>query len=87
VALEKFSSCSGMKMNLKKTKCLAIGTRQAPHLLFEAEKIEIVDSYKYLGVNISSNWSWATCVKIRMANGFKAFYSIMNKCKLASLAT
>ena len=57
------------------------------HLLFEGEKIEVVDSYKYLGVNMSSNWSWATCVKVRVANGFKAFYSMMNKCKLARLAT
>ncbi len=87
LALEEFCSYSGMKVNLKKTKCFAVGTRQAPHLLFEGEKIEVVDSYKYLGVNMSSNWSWATCVKVRVANGFKAFYSMMNKCKLAGLAT
>ena len=87
VALEEFCSFSGMKVNLKKTQCFAVGTRQAPYLLFEGEKIEVVDSYKYLGVNMSSNWSWATCVKVRVANGFKAFYSMINKCKLAGLAT
>ena len=86
VTLEEFCCYSSMKVNLKKTQCFAIGTRQAPHLLFEREKIEVVDSYKYLGVNMSSNWSWAICVKVRVANGFKAFYSMMNKCKLASLA-
>ena len=87
VALEECCCYSGMKVNLKKTQCFAIGTRQAPHLLFEGEKIKVVYSYKYLGVNMSSNWSWATCVKDWVANGFKAFYSMMNKCKLASLAT
>jgi hypothetical protein len=87
MALEKFFSYSCMKVNLKRTKCFAIGTRQTPHLLFYGGKIEVVDSYKYLGMNMSSNWSWAICVKVRMANGFKAFYSMMNKCKLAGLAT
>jgi hypothetical protein len=44
VALEEFCSYSGMKVNLKKTKCFSIDIRQAPHLLFEGEKIEVVDS-------------------------------------------
>jgi hypothetical protein len=87
VALERFCTYSGMKVSLKKTQCFAVGTRQAFDLLYEGEKIEIVDSYKYLGVNISSNWSWATCVKVRVANGWKAFYSMINKCKLVGLAT
>jgi hypothetical protein len=87
VALEEFYSYSGMKVNLKKIQCFAVGSRQASHLLFEGEKIEVADSYKYLGVNMSSNWSWATYVKVRMANGFKAFYTMMNKCKLVGLAT
>ncbi len=87
LALEEFCKYSGMKVNLKKTKCFAVGTKQEPQLLFEGEKVEIVDSYKYLGVHFASNWSWATCVKIRVANGYKAFYSMINKCKLAGLAT
>jgi hypothetical protein len=87
VALEKFCSYLGMKVNLKKTKCFAVGTRQVPYLLFQGEKIKVVDSYKYLRVNMSSNWSWATCVKVRVANGSKVFYSMINKCKLVGLAT
>jgi hypothetical protein len=72
---------------MKKTKCLAIGTKQELSLFFAGKKVEIVTSYKYLGVHFSQSMSWATCVKHRVANGYKAFYSMIQKCKTASLST
>jgi len=87
LALEAFCKQSGMQVNMKKTKCLAIGTRQDIPLYFAGNKVEMVTSYKYLGVEFSQTMSWATCVKHRVASGYKAFYSMIHKCKGASLST
>lgn len=87
LALEHFCKQTGMQVNMKKTKCLAIGSRQELSLFFAGEKVEMVTSYKYLGVEFSQSMSWATCVKHRVANGYKALYSMVQKCKAASLST
>ena len=76
-----------MQVNLKKTKCLAIGTKKKFSLYFGGEKVEMVTSYKYLGVDFSQSMSWATCVKNKVAHGYKAFYSMVQKCKGANLST
>jgi hypothetical protein len=47
----------------------------------------MVTSYKYLGVEFSQSMRWATCVKHRVAHGYKAFYSMVQKCKTTSLST
>jgi Reverse transcriptase (RNA-dependent DNA polymerase) len=87
LALEKFCKQSGMQVNMKKTKCLMLGTKQELSLYFAGERVETVTSYKYLGVEFSQNMSWATCVKHRLAHGYKAFYNMVQKCKRASLST
>ncbi|CAM6095001.1 unnamed protein product [Calypogeia fissa] len=87
IALEHFCKQSGMQVNMKKTKCLTIGTRQEISLYFAGDKVETVTCYKYLGVEFSQSLSWATCVKHRVAHGYKAFYSMIHKCKAASLST
>jgi Reverse transcriptase (RNA-dependent DNA polymerase) len=86
-ALEMFCQGTGMTVNLKKTKCLGIGTRQNLLLCFQGKPVEFVKTYKYLGVEFSQNLSWASCVKSRVANGYKAFYAFVNKCKEAGLYT
>ncbi|CAM6094565.1 unnamed protein product [Calypogeia fissa] len=48
LALEHFCKQTGMQVNMKKTKCLAIGTKQELSLCFAGEKLEMVTSYKYL---------------------------------------
>ena len=87
LALEHFCKQSGMQVNMKKTKCLVLGTKQELSLYFAGEKVEMVTSYKYLGVEFSQSMSWATCVKHRVAHGYKAFYSMVQKCKAANLST
>ena len=85
--LERFCEESGMTINLKKTKCLAIGTRSHPLVYMQDKEVEFVSSYKYLGVEFSQNLSWATCIKSRVGNGYKAFYAFINKCKATGLHT
>ena len=87
LALEQFCQQTGMQVNMKKTKCLVIGTKQEVSLFFAGQKVEMVTYYKYLGVQFSQNMSWATCVKHRVANGYKAFYSMIQKCRTTSLST
>ena len=58
----------GMKINISKTKATVI--RRKPkkiHIRIKSESIEQVDSFKYLGCNISSSMNCCQEVKQRIA--------------------
>ncbi len=74
-----------MQLNMKRTKFLAIGARQELPLFFGGEKVDMVTPYKYLGVEVSQSMSWATCVKHRVAYGYKAFYTMIKSAKQQTL--
>ena len=74
-----------MTVNLKKTKCLSVVTRETLVLSFQGQQVESVNIYRYLGIKFSQNLSWASCIKSRVANGYKAFYAFIHKCKVANL--
>lgn len=42
---------------MKNTICLAIGTNQKISLYFAREKVEMMNTYKYLGMEFSQNMS------------------------------
>ena len=63
----------GMKINVSKTKAMVIGRKlKKIDIRIKGESIEQVDSFKYLGCNISSNMNCCQEVKQRIAMAKKA---------------
>ena len=64
----------GMKINISKTKAMVIGRKPNKiHIRIKGESIEQVDSFKYLGCNVSSNMNCCQEVKQRIALAKEAF--------------
>ena len=64
----------GMKINISKTKAIVIGRKPKKiDIRIKDESVEQVDSYKYLGCNISSNMNCCQEVKQRIAMAKEAF--------------
>ena len=64
----------GMKIIISKTKAMVIGRKPKKiHIRVKGESIEQVDSFKYLGCNISSNMNCCHEVKQRIAMAKDAF--------------
>ena len=65
---------SGIKINISKTKAIVIGRKPKKiDIRIKDESIEQVDSFKYLGCNISSNMNCCQEVKQRIAMAKEAF--------------
>ena len=65
---------NGMKINISKTRAMVIGRNpQKINMRIKDESIEQVDSFKYLGCNISSNMNCCQEVKQRIAMAKEAF--------------
>ena len=66
----------GMKINISKTKAMVIGRKPKKiHIRIKGESIDQVDSFKYLGCNISSNMNCCQEVKQRIAMAEKEAFS------------
>ena len=64
----------GMKINISKTKSMVIGRKPKKiDIRIEDRSIEQVDSFKYLGCNISSDMNFCQEVKQRIAMAKEAF--------------
>ena len=64
----------GMKINISKTKAMVIGRKPKKiHIRIKGESIEQVNSFKYLGCNISSKMNCCQEVKQRTAMAKEAF--------------
>ena len=64
----------GMKINISKAKATVIGRKPKKiDIRINGESIDQVDSFKYLGCNISSNMNCCQEVKLRIAMAKDAF--------------
>ena len=64
----------GMKINTSKTKAMVIGRKPKKiNIRIKGESIEQVDSFKYVGCNISSNMNFCQEVKQRIAMAEEVF--------------
>ena len=64
----------GLKINISKTKSMVIGRKPKKiHMRIKGESIEQVDSFQFLGCNISSNMNCCQEVKQRIAMAKEAF--------------
>ena len=70
---ERCEDC-GMKINISKTKAMVIGRKpEKRDIRIKDESIEQMDSFKYLGCNISSNMNCCQEIKQRIAMAKEAF--------------
>ena len=63
VVLEAFCSHSGLRVNVQKTKVMLVKTlnKEKPCIVYNNEPLEVVDSFKYLGLEVPSNHKWHEC--------------------------
>lgn len=81
--LEKFCQDSGLTVNVSKTKLMAVRTKQLkipPKVHYAGQPIEVVSTFKYLGIEIPADHRWHTCVERRLAAGKSKYYQFENDC-------
>ncbi|KAL3677048.1 hypothetical protein R1sor_026996 [Riccia sorocarpa] len=83
--LETFCLTTGMQVNLGKTKWLGWGHKAEEAFLFQGQQITECKSYKYLGLEMSSNLSWASGVQSRVDGGRRALFALWGKCDRTGL--
>ena len=87
-ALEHFCQEVGMQVNISKTKIMifSLSRKGKPAtFLFEGSSFEIVEEYKYLGIEFHYKLNWETCRAKRIQGGWKALYLLQNRCRKAKL--
>ena len=55
--------------------------KNQPILMYNGQSLEVVDCFKYLGINIPSNHMWETCAQSKMEAGTPKYYEFENMCK------
>ena len=63
VVLETFCMHSGLMVNKPKTKIMLVETHKTkrPCIVYKNGPVEVVESLKYLGLEIPSNNKWHEC--------------------------
>ena len=85
--LEVYCKRWRLTVNVKKTKVVVYGARQPtpPVLTYMSVPIEVLDSFRYLGVDISSRSSFAAASVDRAAAAQRAALALHNRCHDLSL--
>ena len=83
--LERFARRTGLTVNLDKTKVVVFGARAEVvraegAFYFEGRAVEIADSYRYLGVDVSCTGSWDPAVQSLSATGIRACHALRQRC-------
>ena len=77
-----------IKVNIKKTKITIFGSKKTNHnhrFHYKGEELEIVNSFKYLGVFFNTNGKFIQCKKTLKEQATKALFSLLNKCRRLDL--
>jgi hypothetical protein len=56
-----------------------------PPISYGNNTLEVVQSYKYLGINFNCRLKWNHNVKKRIIGGWKVYYGLENKCRNVEL--
>lgn len=84
-AMEIYCDKWKLDINYRKTKVtiFSIGKIEVEDYAFQfkGDSIEVVDSYKYLGVTMSSNGGFRTCQDQLCQRGKRAMYSLIAMCR------
>jgi hypothetical protein len=71
--LIEIGKCYGMEMNVEKTKVMRISRQPSPEKLIGRKKLENVESFKYLGSNLTYDGRCTCEIKCRIATAKAAF--------------
>ena len=78
--IEKFCNCTGMNLNLEKTKIIVFRNggilKKYEHFYFKGYEVEVVNYQKNLGTYFSNRLSWTKTLQIKAAQARKASLSI-----------
>ncbi|MCO5560476.1 hypothetical protein L7F22_014091 [Adiantum nelumboides] len=82
IALENFCLHSGLIVNGFKTKVMLVKTlnKEKPCIVYNKEPLEVVESFKYLGLEVLINHKWKDCAMRRLEVGKRAYYAFDNMC-------
>ncbi|MCO5596586.1 hypothetical protein L7F22_050651 [Adiantum nelumboides] len=82
IALENFCLHSGLIVNGSKTKVMLVKTlnKEKPCIVYNKEPLEVVESFKYLGLEVLANHKWKDCAMRRLEAKNKAYYAFENMC-------
>ena len=79
----------GLQVNSTKTKITIFGDRKktttAARFTFNGGELEIVDSFKYLGILFNYNGKFALCKNALREQATKAMFALLNKCRKFNL--
>ncbi|MCO5581159.1 hypothetical protein L7F22_035037 [Adiantum nelumboides] len=82
-AVSDFCKTSGLAVNVTKTKVMVIKTHHTgdqPTIMYNGHELEVVDRFKYLGIDIPSNHAWGKCAQKRLDAGKAKYYQFENMC-------
>ncbi|MCO5583232.1 hypothetical protein L7F22_037140 [Adiantum nelumboides] len=82
IALENFCLHSGLIVNDSKTKVMLVKilNKVKPCIVYNKEPLEVVESFKYLGLEVPANHKWKECAMQRLEAGKRAYYAFENMC-------
>ncbi|MCO5605801.1 hypothetical protein L7F22_059985 [Adiantum nelumboides] len=87
IALENFCLHSGLIVNGFKTKVMLVKTlnKEKPCIVYNKEPLEVVESFKYLGLEVPANHKWKDCAMRRLEAGKRAYYAFENMCNAGEI--
>ena len=83
-----FCKTSGLAVNVTKTKVMVIKThhtRNQPIIMYNGHELEVVDKFKYLGIDIPSNHAWGKGAQKRIDAGKAKYYQFENMCHQSTM--
>jgi hypothetical protein len=86
IQLQNLCELSGLTVNIDKTKAMLNKMRGRvekiqPRITYQGKPIKVVDSFKYLGIEIPSDHRWYKCATKRKENGKRSYYAFENMCR------
>ena len=58
----------------------AIQLRRCPMFTYKGEPLKVVQSFKYLGINVPSTNRWNACYESRLQASWNSYYMLKNHC-------
>ena len=85
--LKDFCTHSGLMVNVQKTKVMLVKTlrTEKPLIVYKETPIEVVERFKYLGLEVPANHKWRECAMRRLEAGKRAYYAFENMCNQGNI--